>query len=86
MCCLQKTCMNVEVGDFDYTNTYRALRLNPRESLTEWLADFAMPLPESRYPTARPTGSSEAETPSQEVQIPREPRQHGSMVRVGRPP
>ena len=38
--------INVEVMDADHTNTERALRLNPRESLTEWLATVAPPSPE----------------------------------------
>jgi Domain of unknown function (DUF4303) len=33
--------INVEVMPPDYTNTERALRLNPSESLTEWLATAA---------------------------------------------
>jgi HD-like signal output (HDOD) protein len=31
----------VEVMPPDHTNTERALRLNPREALTEWLNDAA---------------------------------------------
>jgi hypothetical protein len=72
--------INVEFMDSDYTNTYRALRLNPRGALTEWLAVAAIPLPESRYPEA---SAGEAEAVGQEVQIPCDRCRHGSVVRVG---
>jgi hypothetical protein len=38
--------INAEVMPPDYTNTQRALRLNPRDALTAWLREMAEPLPE----------------------------------------
>jgi hypothetical protein len=43
----RSTVISVEVMPPDYTNTERALRLNPRGALlTEWLATAAVPSPE----------------------------------------
>jgi hypothetical protein len=36
-----KIVINAEVMPPDYTNTARALRLNPKEALTEWLEEIA---------------------------------------------
>ena len=36
--------INVEVVPPDHTNTERAIRLNPPEAITQWLADAAEPL------------------------------------------
>jgi|BioPla2DNA2_1021312.scaffolds.fasta_scaffold20752_4 hypothetical protein len=36
-----KIVINAEVMPPDYTNTERALRLNPKEALTEWLEEIA---------------------------------------------
>ena len=36
--------VNVEVVPPDYTNTERAIRLNPPESIAQWIADAAEPL------------------------------------------
>ncbi|TWU07512.1 DUF4303 domain-containing protein [Stieleria varia] len=36
--------INVEVVPPDYTNTKRAIRLNPPESIAQWIADAAEPL------------------------------------------
>lgn len=38
--------INAEVMPPDYTNTQRALRLNPTDALTIWLKEVAEPLPE----------------------------------------
>lgn len=40
-----KIVINVEVMPPDYENTLRAMRLNPVESLSEWLEEAAEPLP-----------------------------------------
>jgi len=39
--------INVEVMPPDYTNTQRALRLNPKEALTVWLREVAEPVPDA---------------------------------------
>ncbi|TWT49533.1 hypothetical protein Pla22_47300 [Rubripirellula amarantea] len=40
----QRLMINVEVVPPDHTNTERAIRLNPPESITQWLAEAAEPL------------------------------------------
>ncbi|ROJ30453.1 DUF4303 domain-containing protein [Morganella morganii] len=41
----KKIVINVEVMPPDFENTLRAMRLNPKESLCEWLSEIAEPIP-----------------------------------------
>ncbi len=45
-----KIVINVEVMPPDYSNTLRALRLNPREALNEWLEEIAEEEPDVQEP------------------------------------